>query len=174
MTRPLQPEPEPPGLPSLPAAPEEEVEEVTEGGRPQSSPEGRGPLRSLPSRKVSGLTSVQLLQLCWIPLLVSLAPMVVIIMLYMKFDDVLPDDTMARSFNEDNMPTGFTSPLKYTMKMLSLCIMLQTIFTFCGVMLNPVRSRPLLLSPCAAHATCTPASPLRACVRACAWLGRAA
>ena len=86
------------------------------------------------------LTSAEVLQLCWASLLVATFPMVLIVILFAKFAPDVPD-AIATSFNDDNLPTGFSTPRKHTVNMLVLSVLLQSLFTFVGVTLNPRSSQ---------------------------------
>jgi len=88
---------------------------------------------------VPSLTSTQLLCLCTKSLAVTLVPMVTLSIVYVVYVPDLPD-RIATSFNEEKMPTGFSSPIKHFMSMLALSIVFQLLTTMIGLSLNPVRS----------------------------------
>lgn len=85
---------------------------------------------------VPSLSSLQLMWLCRRSVLVSLVPMILIVIVSVAYSSDLPDQ-IATSFNEENIPTGFSSPAKQTIKMLFWCTFCQTAATLAGLTLNP-------------------------------------
>ncbi len=97
--------------------------------------EGEKPRRSK-TYVVPSLTSVQLLYLCKWSLLASLVPMVLVVIVFLSYRSDLPD-LIATSFNEENLPSGFSSPAKHAIGMLFWSVFFQTVVTLAGVTLNP-------------------------------------
>lgn len=85
---------------------------------------------------VPSLSSAQLLYLCRWSLLASLVPMALAVIVFFAYRSDLPEQ-IATSFDEEKLPTGFSSPKKHVISMLFWSVFFQTAVTLAGVTLNP-------------------------------------